>query len=76
MLEPYAGKTIGSISIERAQVFDEGGNWLERAGNNTHMLTRERSSAATCSSIRVTPSTRSSSCATNSCCAHAATSPT
>lgn len=42
MLEPYAGKTIGSISIERAQVFDEGGNWLERAGNNTHMLTRER----------------------------------
>ena len=42
LLEPYAGKTIGSIAIERAQVFDEGGNWLERAGNNTHMLTRER----------------------------------
>ena len=42
MLEPYAGKTIGSIDIERAQVFDEGGNWFERAGNNTHMLTRER----------------------------------
>ena len=41
-LEPYAGKTIGSISIERSQVFDENGNWLERAGNNTHMLTRER----------------------------------
>lgn len=75
-LEPYAGKTIGSISIERSQVFDENGNWLERAGNNTHMLTRERSSAATCSSARAIPSTRNSSCATSNCCARVATSPT
>lgn len=75
-LEPYAGKTIGSISIERSQVFDENGNWLERAGNNTHMLTRERSSAATCSSARAIPSTRNSSCATSNCCVRAATSPT
>lgn len=41
-LEPYAGKTIGQIDIVRSKVFDEGGNWLERAGNNLHMTTRER----------------------------------
>lgn len=41
-LKPYAGKTIGSITVERHQVFDPGGNWLERAGNNLHVLTRDR----------------------------------
>lgn len=41
-LEPYAGKTIGNIVIERREPFDPDGNWLERAGNKTHMLTRER----------------------------------
>lgn len=42
LLEPFAGKTIGQIAIERQQVFDPGGGWLERAANNTHMLTRDR----------------------------------
>ena len=42
MLEPYAGKTIGDITIERRQIFDQGGNWLERTANKTHMLTRDR----------------------------------
>lgn len=42
LLEPYAGKTIGDITIERQQVFDPGGNWLERTANKTHMLTRDR----------------------------------
>lgn len=41
-LEPFAGKTIGEISIDRKQVFDSGGKWLERTANKTHMLTRER----------------------------------
>ncbi len=36
------GKTIGSIAIERNQVFAPDGNWFERLGNKTHMLTRER----------------------------------
>ena len=42
LLEPYAGKTIGDITIERQQVFDPGGNRLERMANKTHMLTRDR----------------------------------
>lgn len=41
-MEPYAGKTIGEIIIERQLPFDSHGNWFERAGNKTHMLTRER----------------------------------
>lgn len=41
-MEPYAGKTIGEILIERRLPFDTHGNWFERAGNKTHMLTRER----------------------------------
>lgn len=40
--KPYEGRTIGSITIERSQVFDQDGNWFERAGNKVHMLTRER----------------------------------
>ena len=42
LLEPYAGKTVGDITIERMMPFDSCGNWFERAGNKTHMLTRER----------------------------------
>lgn len=41
-LAPYAGKTIGEITINRQPVFDSGGNWLQRTGNKLHMLTRER----------------------------------
>lgn len=42
LLKPYAGKTIGNITIERRQVFDEGGNKLERTGNKLHVLTQDR----------------------------------
>lgn len=41
-LAPYAGRTVGEIRIERQQVFDPDGNWLERTANKTHRLTRER----------------------------------
>ena len=42
LFAPYAGKRIGEIRIEREKVFSEDGNWLERTGNNLHMMTRER----------------------------------
>lgn len=42
LMEPYAGKTVGEITIERQLPFDADGNWLERSGNKMHMLTRER----------------------------------
>ncbi len=42
LLTPFAGKTIGEITIERQQVFDPDGNRLERSANKLHMLTRER----------------------------------
>lgn len=42
LMEPYAGKTIGDIAIERDPVFEPGGNWLERTGNKLHVLTRDR----------------------------------
>ena len=42
LLQPYSGKTIGEITIDRRQIFDPGGNWLERTANKTHRLTRER----------------------------------
>ena len=42
LLEPYSGKTIGEITINRQQIFEPGGNWLERTANKTHRLTRER----------------------------------
>lgn len=42
LLAPYEGRTIGEVEIDRLQVFDNDGNWLERAGNNLHALTRER----------------------------------
>lgn len=41
LFAPFEGKTIGEIRIERSPVF-EGGNWFERAGNKTHVMTRER----------------------------------
>lgn len=40
--EAYRGKTIGSIRIERQQVFRADGNWLRRTGNKVHALTEER----------------------------------
>lgn len=42
LLRPYEGKTIGYITIERHQVFDENGSWLERSGNKLHALTHDR----------------------------------
>lgn len=42
LLRPYAGKMIGNIVIERRQVFDNDGNWLERTGNKLHALTSDR----------------------------------
>ncbi|WP_295936806.1 hypothetical protein [uncultured Alistipes sp.] len=42
LLEPYAGKTVGNITIERRQAFRQDGNWLERTGNKLHTLTRDR----------------------------------
>ena len=41
-LEAYRGKTVGSIRIERQQVFRADGNWLRRTGNKIHALTEER----------------------------------
>lgn len=41
-LARYKGKTIGSIRIERGQVFRADGNWLQRTGNKVHALTSER----------------------------------
>lgn len=38
---PFEGKTVGEIRIDRVPVF-EGRNWLERAGNKLHVMTRER----------------------------------
>ncbi len=40
--EPYAGKRIGRIVIDRENVFDTTGNRLERFGNRIHVVTRER----------------------------------
>lgn len=40
--EPYAGKRIGRIILERGNVFDPDGNKLERFGNRIHVVTRER----------------------------------
>lgn len=39
---PFKGRTIRSIQINREDVFDPNGNWLERAGNTLHILTSER----------------------------------
>lgn len=41
-LQSFAGRRIGRIRIERQEVFDSCGNWLERTGNKLHVLTRER----------------------------------
>ncbi len=42
LFEPYAGKIIDDIDIQRQQIFDPGGSWLQRAATKTHALTRER----------------------------------
>lgn len=42
IFEPYEGRTVGRIDIERGEVFAPDGNWFERAGNKTHVLTGER----------------------------------
>lgn len=40
-LDPYVGREIASISIERRHPFDVDGNWWERTANKLHTLTRE-----------------------------------
>lgn len=42
VFQPYHGRRISSIEIERIPVFDTAGNWFERTGNNLHVQTRER----------------------------------
>ncbi|MBQ8471131.1 MAG: hypothetical protein IJ502_04225 [Alistipes sp.] len=42
LVSPYQGFLINDIRILRHNPFEPDGNWLERAANNTHMLTRER----------------------------------
>ncbi len=39
MLERFAGKTIGRITVERQEAFDPNGPWYERAANKLHVLT-------------------------------------
>lgn len=39
--EPYLGRTIGEISIERSKVFNEQGSWAERSANKFHAVTHE-----------------------------------
>ena len=41
LFEPYAGRIIGRVEIVREPVFGDN-NWFERAGNKTHVMTRER----------------------------------
>lgn len=41
-LQPLAGKTVGTITIDRQPVFRTDGNWLQRTGNKLHRQTRER----------------------------------
>lgn len=41
ILEPYAGRRIGQITIERRKPFDSTGNWFARTGNNLHALTSD-----------------------------------
>ncbi len=68
---PYAGRTVGSIYVRRAQVFDPDGNWFERAGNNTMRSRTSGSCGATCCSAPATVWTPRSWSATSSCCARA-----
>jgi len=42
LYEPYAGRTIAGVEIDRGNVFDPNGNFFERAGNRIHRLTAER----------------------------------
>lgn len=38
-MQRYAGKRIGSVSIERLRPFNANGNWWQRTANNLHNLT-------------------------------------
>jgi len=38
----FSGRTIKEVEIDRIPVFDTCGSWLERVGNKTHLMTRER----------------------------------
>lgn len=40
--QPYHGRRISAIELERVPIFDENGNWFERTGNKLHWNTRER----------------------------------
>ena len=40
--QPFQGRRIRSIEIERIPVFDANGNWLARTANSLHIQTRER----------------------------------
>lgn len=42
IFQPFRGRRISSIEVERVPVFDSGGNWFERTGNKLHVQTRER----------------------------------
>lgn len=42
LLQPYAGKEIAAIHLERLRPFNSDGNWWERAANNLHTKTRNR----------------------------------
>lgn len=37
----YAGRTIGDITIQRLDVFEEAHNFIEKAANNVHIVTTE-----------------------------------
>ncbi len=38
----FSGRTIKEVEISQIPLFDTCGNWLERLGNKTHIMTRER----------------------------------
>lgn len=42
LFKQYNGKRIANIYTHRGQVFNDGGNFLERLANNTHFLTRDK----------------------------------
>ena len=48
LLQPYSGKTIGEITIDRRQVFDPEASGSNAPPTRPTRLTRDVSSAATC----------------------------
>ncbi len=42
LYEPYKGRVISHVAIDRIPIFDTAGSWFERAGNAIHVQTRER----------------------------------